>query len=35
MTTVIVWILIGVYAVMFIAEFIMVCPDKLPWRKKK
>lgn len=29
-----IWIIVGILAVLFVANFIMICPDKLPWRKK-
>lgn len=29
------WILIGVVAAGMIWEFLLICPDKVPWRRKK
>jgi hypothetical protein len=29
------WVVIGIIAVIIGWEFWMICPDKLPWRKRK
>ena len=28
------WVLTGILAVMFLVNFIIICPDKLPGRKR-
>lgn len=29
------WALLSVMGAFFVINFIMICPDKLPWRRRK
>ena len=29
------WIIVGILAVFFVANFIICCPDLLPWNRRK
>lgn len=30
-----IWVLIGAVAVIFVIDFIICCPDMLPWNRRK